>query len=263
MKLKLVPARQGIVWVRLGMRTFFKQPLAITGLFFMFMAAMSVLSMVPVLGSGIALALLPAATLGLMVATEEANKGKFPMPVVLVSAFRAGRQQLRSMVILGVLYALGFALVMGISTLVDDGQFARLYLGGEVNPEQLMQSDFELAALTAMALYMPLALMFWHAPALVHWHGISPAKSLFFSLVACLRNFWAYTLFGLTWMAAFLTMGLVVAIIAAIAGSPALVNAILFPLGLSMAAMFFTSIYFTFVDTFDLTPGEPHDAAHP
>jgi hypothetical protein len=55
----------------------------------------------------------------------------------------------------------------------------------------------------------------------------------------------------------------VVAIIASIAGSPALINAILFPLGLSMAAMFFTSIYFTFIDTFDLTPGEPDDAAHP
>ena len=263
MKLKLVPARQGIVWVRMGMRTFFKQPLALTGLFFMFMAAMSVLSIVPLLGSGIALALLPAATLGLMVATEEANKGKFPMPVVLISAFRAGHQRLRSMAILGVLYALGFALVMGLSTLVDDGQFARLYLGGEVNPEQLMQSDFELAALMAMALYLPLSLMFWHAPALVHWHGISPVKSLFFSLVACLRNFWAYALFGLTWMAAFLTVGVVVAIIAAVAGSPAIINAILFPVGLSMAAMFFTSIYFTFIDTFDLTPGEPDDAAHP
>lgn len=263
MKLKLVPARQGIVWVRMGMRTFFKQPLAITGLFFMFMASMTVLSIVPVLGSGIALALLPAATLGLMVATQEANKGKFPMPVVLVSAFRAGRQQLRAMVILGVLYALGFALVMGVSTLVDDGQFARLYLGGEINPEQLMKSDFELAALTAMLLYLPLSLMFWHAPALVHWHGISPVKSLFFSLVACLRNFWAFALFGVTWLAAFLTMGLVVAIIAAIVGSPAVVNAILLPAGLSMAAMFFTSIYFTFVDTFDLTPGEPHDAPHP
>jgi hypothetical protein len=198
-----------------------------------------------------------------MVATEEANKGKFPMPVVLVSAFRAGRQQLRSMVILGVLYALGFALVIGLSTLVDDGQFARLYFGGEVNPEQLMQSDFELAALTAMVLYLPLSLMFWHAPALVHWHGISPVKSLFFSLVACLRNFWAYTLFGLAWMAAFMTMMLVVAVIAPIADNPAVVIAILIPLGLSMTAMFFTSIYFTFVDTFDITPGEPHDAAHP
>jgi hypothetical protein len=263
MKLKLVPARQGIVWVRMGIRTFFKQPLALTGLFFMFMAAMSVLSIVPVLGSGIALALLPAATLGLMAATQEANKGKFPMPVLLISAFRAGRQQLRSMVVLGVLYALGFALVIGLSTLVDDGQFARLYLGGEVNPEQLMQSDFELAALTAMALYLPLSLMFWHAPALVHWHGVSPVKSLFFSLVACMRNFWAFALFGLTWMAVFLTAGLVIAIIASLAGSVAVVNAVLLPVGLSMATMFFTSIYFTFVDTFDLTPGEPDDAAHP
>lgn len=263
MKLQLVPARQGIVWVRMGIRTFFRQPLALTGLFFMFMAAMSVLSIVPVLGSGIALALLPAATLGLMAATQEANKGKFPMPVLLISAFRAGRQQLRSMVVLGVLYALGFAVVMGLSALVDGGQFARLYLGGEINPEQLMQSDFEFAALTAMVLYLPLSLMFWHAPALVHWYGISPVKSLFFSLVACMRNFWAFTLFGLTWMAVFLTTGLVIAIIASLAGSAAVVNAVLLPVGLSMAAMFFTSIYFTFVDTFDLTPGEPDDAAHP
>ena len=64
MKLRMVPARQGAVWVKMGMRTFFKQPLALSGLFFLFMAAMSVLSMVPVLGSIVALTLLPAATLG-------------------------------------------------------------------------------------------------------------------------------------------------------------------------------------------------------
>ena len=28
MKLHIVPARQGILWVKLGMRTFFRQPLA-------------------------------------------------------------------------------------------------------------------------------------------------------------------------------------------------------------------------------------------
>ena len=101
MKLRMVPARQGAVWVKMGMRTFFKQPLALSGLFFLFMAAMSVLSMVPVLGSIVALTLLPAATLGLMAATQETTKGKFPMPTVLVSAFRAGQQQLRGMLVLG------------------------------------------------------------------------------------------------------------------------------------------------------------------
>jgi hypothetical protein len=257
MKLRMVPARQGAQWVKLGIRTFFKQPLALSGLFFMFMAAMSVLSMVPVLGNIIALALLPAATLGLMAATQETTKGKFPMPTVLVSAFRAGRQQMRGMLVLGVLYAAGFLLVMGVSALADGGKFARLYLvGGELSAELLTQSDFEWAALTAMVLYLPLSLLFWHAPALVHWHGISPAKSLFFSLVACLRNFWAFLVFGLVWMAVFLSTGLIAAIVSALLGSPQLVGVILFPAGMAMAAMFFTSLYFTYDDTFDVSTGD-------
>jgi hypothetical protein len=60
----------------------------------------------------------------------------------------------------------------------------------------------------AMALYLPLSLLFWHAPALVHWHGVPPLKSLFFSLVACMRNFKAFTLFGLAWVGVFLMGGL-------------------------------------------------------
>ncbi len=66
MKLNVVPAKTGTLWVRQGIRAFWKQPLALTGLFFMFMASMSILSIVPVLGSFLALMLLPAATLGLM-----------------------------------------------------------------------------------------------------------------------------------------------------------------------------------------------------
>ena len=72
------------------MRTFFRQPLALAGLFFMYMAAASVLSLMPVLGTVVALAIVPAATLGLMAATREATLGKFPMPSILISAFRAG-----------------------------------------------------------------------------------------------------------------------------------------------------------------------------
>ena len=90
MKLNRVPARTGWLWVRLGLRTFARQPLAMGGLFFMFILGVSVLAMVPVLGAPLALALLPAATLGLMAATKEAASGRFPMPTVLASAFRAG-----------------------------------------------------------------------------------------------------------------------------------------------------------------------------
>ena len=46
MKLNIVPARTGTQWVREGVRTFFKQPLAMAGLFFMFMASLSVAAFV-------------------------------------------------------------------------------------------------------------------------------------------------------------------------------------------------------------------------
>jgi hypothetical protein len=257
MKLLIVPARQGVVWFQEGVRTFLKQPLAFTGLFFMFMAAVSLLSMLPVIGTPIALALLPAATLGLMAATEIADQGHFPMPQVLITGFRAGKERLQSMVVLGVLYAVGFILVMGISATVDGGQFARVYLlGGELSPEVVMQGDFQTAALVAMALYLPLSLLFWHAPALVHWHGITPVKSLFFSAVACLRNFWAFTIFGLVWMAAFLGVATAVAVLVSVLGNVELINVILLPVGLAMAAMFFTSFYFTFRDCFQAPAGD-------
>jgi hypothetical protein len=258
MKLRMVPARQGATWVKMGVLTFFKQPLALAVLFVMFMAAMSALSLVPVLGPVLALTLLPAATLGLMVASQEATKGKFPMPTVLLAAFRAGRQQLRAMLVLGMLYALALFVVLGLSALVDGGQFARLYLGGGVISQELaQQADFQEAALLATVLYLPVSLLFWHAPALVHWHGVSPMKSLFFSMVACLRNVWAFTVFGVVWALTFVFTALLVATIAVLVASPDALGVVLLPFGLTMASMFFTSLYFTFDDTFEVSTGDP------
>jgi hypothetical protein len=257
MKLNIVSPRTGITWVKLGMRTFFRQPLALAGLFFMFMAVMTVASQLPYVGFVLAMALLPAATLGLMVATREAADGRFPMPLVLLAAFRAGKQQARAMLLLGGLYALGFMAAMGASYLVDGGDFARVYLGGSTpTREMMLQGDFQAAMWVFIGLHLPLSLMFWHAPALVHWHGLPPIKSLFFSLVACLRNFWAFVIFGLMWLS-LLVLGVVtVTTVGALMGSPDLAGDMLFPLLMLMASMFFTSLYFTFKDSF-VPPPQP------
>jgi hypothetical protein len=95
--------------------------------------------------------------------------------------------------------------------------------------------------------------MFWHAPALVHWHGVSPGKSLFFSLVACKRNFGAFTVFGLVWLGVFMAVGVVVAFLALAMGNPELVAALMFPASMLIAAMFFTSLFFSYRDCFDDT----------
>ncbi len=262
MKLNIVPARTGLTWVKLGVKTFIKQPLAMSGLFFMFMAVLSLATLLPFVGAALALALLPAATLGLMAATQEATKGKFPMPSILISAFRAGQQQMRAMLVLGALYAAGFLTIMAVSALFDGGQFARLYLvGGKITEELVLQNDFQLAMWVALALYMPLSLLFWHAPALVHWHGVTPVKSLFFSVMACYKNFGALTVFGLAWTALFIVATLVVTLIAVLLGNPGLATAAMFPVALVVVAMFFTSIYFTFQDSFTATPPDLPDAS--
>jgi hypothetical protein len=252
MKLNLVPARTGILWVKLGMRTFFRQPLALAGLFFMFMALMTIASQIPYLGFVLAMTLLPATTLGLMAATLDACAERFPMPIVLLTAFRANKQKTQAMLLLGALYACGFLLAMGVSYLVDDGGFARVYLGGtSPTREMMLEPAFQGAMWTFIGLHIPLSLLFWHAPALVYWHDLSPVKSLFFSIVACLRNFWAFAVFGLTWLAVLVLTVVVVTTVAALLGSPGLAGDILFPGLMLLAAMFFTSLYFTFRDCFE------------
>ncbi|QKO21102.1 BPSS1780 family membrane protein [Rhodoferax sp. BAB1] len=251
MKLNIVPARAGFDWARAGVRTFWRQPLALAGLFFMFISLVSVASLIPYVGSVLALVLLPAATLGLMAATREAAQGRFPMPSVLFTAFRAGRPQARAMLLLGAMYATGFLLVLGASALIDGGAFARMYLvGGALTPELLQSAAFQNAMWVAMALYLPFSMMFWHAPALVHWHGITPGKSVFFSFVACKRNFGAFALYVLSWLGLFFAVGVLVMIVTITLGQPGLMNTLMFPTAMLLAAMFFSSMWFTFHDSF-------------
>jgi hypothetical protein len=259
MKLNIVPARTGIQWVKLGLLTFFKQPLALAGLFFMYMTAAALLSLVPVIGAVLGLAIVPAATLGLMAATQEAEKGRFPMPTVLLSAFRAGRQRLRAMLVLGVLYAAACMAVMGLVSLIVEVPQAPAQA---TTTQAMMTPQFQLAMLLGTAMYLPVSLLFWHAPALVHWHGVSPGKSLFFSAVACLRNAGALLMFALAWTLVVFCASLVILAVAVLAGSPQLAATALMPLALIITAMFSTSLYFTFRDSFvadappQQTPGE-------
>jgi len=251
MKLNVVPAKTGSRWVRQGIRAFWKQPLALTGLFFMFMASMSVVSIVPVLGGFLALMLLPAASLGLMAATREVDLGKFPMPVTLIAGFRNGPEGKRNMAVLGAIYAVAFIGVMGLSALVDGGDFAKLYLvGGSLDMDILMKPEFQNAMWLSLMLYLPLSLVFWHAPALTHWHAVPVSKGLFFSTVACLSNWRAFLVFGLMWALIFLGTTLTITLISSFVGDNDFAAMALLPAMLMLAAMFFCSTYYSFKDCF-------------
>ena len=253
MKLNIVPARTGILWVKLGIQTFFKQPLALTGLFFMYMAVVLVLSQLPLIGPVLGGMLVPAATLGLMAATAEAASGRFPMPTVLISAFRAGRQRARAMLLLGAMYTAGSMLATALGTLVTPDPTP-------IAGTDVQMAQFDPRMLVVLLLHTPLLVLFWHAPALVHWHGVTPVKSLFFSAIACLRNMGALLLYGLTWMGVFLVAGFVLSTLGMMMGGVALARGVMMPTVLLLVAMFSTSLYFTFRDSFR---AEDEDEAAP
>ena len=265
MKLQILPASTGITWVKLGVKTFFKQPLALGGLFFMFMAATSFLSIIPFAGTVMALAIIPAATLGLMVAALETLRGKFPMPSVLLTAFKADKHRLRGMLTLGVMYAIAFLAIVMLVNSVDGGTLEQLDLADPEKARVVMDDPaFQNALMIGFALYGVLSITFWHAPGLVYWYGLSPTKALFFSIVACVKNLGAYVMYGLTWMAILMGVSVFLAVVLGAFGMQALARPIMMAFALSMAAMLSTSVYFTFRDSFvhtEESPAELHPPA--
>lgn len=253
MKLKIVPARTGVVWVRLGIQLFFKQPLALSGLFFLFMATVSVLNLVPLLGSLASLVLLPALGLGMMAAAQRASQGSFPMPSTLLSGLRGQQASPKPMLVLGALYTLCFCVVVLLTTIADGGEFARMFFLHGPQDEAGAQASVALprGIFLFMLLHLPLSLAFWHAPALAHWHGIAPVKSVFFSLVGCWRNKGAYVVFGLAWFAVVMAEGILVQILALLLSSPEVLVIGVYAISLLTTSMFMCSVYFSFRDSFE------------
>jgi len=155
---------------------------------------------------------------------------------------------------LGALYAAGFLLLMAASMLVDGGMFARVYLAGEpIRPELVQADSFQAALWLSMLLYVPLSMLFWHAPALVFWQGVPPVKSLFFSWMACWRNKGAFLVYAGVWAAVFGSAAVLAMLVATLMGDPQATLSIMMPLALLVAAMFFTSMLFTVKDCFSAT----------
>jgi hypothetical protein len=110
--------------------------------------------------------------------------------------------------------------------------------------------DFQNALMIGFALYGLLSILFWHAPGLVHWYGVSPVKAVFFSVIACMRNLGAYLMYGLTWLALLMGASVVLGGLLGAFGLQSLGRPVIMAFGLSMAAMLSTSVYFTFRDSF-------------
>lgn len=263
MKLRLVTAGTGATWVNLGLRTFFKQPIALSSVFFLGMLVMMVISAVPMVGSIVATALAPAVTVAMMVATAQVTQGQRPMPWVLLSAFRSSAGQTRSMVILGALFSAAISGVFALSAWVDGGQLLGVMQGTvKFTPELAKESAFRNAMWLMLGLSMAVSVLIWHAPGLIHWHKVTPIKALFFSAVACVRNGGAFLIYGVVAMGLMIGSSMAISVVGGILlalGLPSMVvMSFLMVLTVMVVVMVTASQVFSFRDSFE-APGTAND----
>jgi hypothetical protein len=263
MKLRLVPAARGALWVRQGFAVFFKHPLGFAGLFATFLFALFLSMLLPWIGPLLLLAILPLISLGFMIGTRTALAGRFPLPRVFFEPLRRGRARQVALLQLGVLYALATALIIWFSDVVDAGALDRLMQtlsNSKTTPEAMQQALADPRLQTGLVLRFGLAgllsVPFWHAPALVHWGAQSAPKSLFFSLMACWRNRGAFAVYALTWTAAILLFAVGANLLFALLGQVQIMAVAAMPASLIISTVFYASLYFTFADCFEMNAAD-------
>ncbi|MEO6407389.1 MAG: BPSS1780 family membrane protein [Burkholderiaceae bacterium] len=269
MNLPTVPARHGTLWVRQAFQTFARQPLAFGGMFAAFMFTVFVTTLLPLIGSVLLLVALPLVSLGFMLATRDALEGRVPLPNAYWRPLRGDPRRRMALLQLCLLYTVATFAIMWLSDLFDGGALDALMLalsGSEkVTPEIVSQRVADPALRNGLLLRFGLAgllsVPFWHAPALVHWHGHSAAKSLFASSIAVWRNRAAFTLYGLAWVGVVLGFTIVASLLFGLLGQPQWIALAAMPASLLFSTVFYVSLYFTFVDCFAAAPPTVGDDA--
>lgn len=255
--LQVVPPLQGARWVREGFVQFTRRPLAYTLLFVIFLIAAMLLALVPLVGGLLQMMSLPLLSLGFMIATQDAQRGRPVGPQAFLAPLRGPRERRQSLLSLCVLYGVCAVLILLAVDALSGQAMLRLQqlVGqGDSTPEEVDALLGESGVTTALfgggVLATLLSLPFWHAPALVHWAGQRPGQALFSSTLAVWRNKGAFLVYGLTWTLLIFAFGTFTALVFGLLGARQLAAMAALPAGLMFSTAFYASLLATYEDCF-------------
>jgi uncharacterized membrane protein len=201
-------AGRGVNWWTDSWTLFMKNPGMCIVLGLVLLVVCVVLNFVPVLG-GLALALLMPAFMGswLLAARKLESGGTLEVG----DAFLAFKDQLTPLLVLGALSLAATAVIFIVLTVFGMGAAFGLGFGGGMHGGMGAMAAMGaglFGVLVAMALFVPVSMAFWFAPALVVFDGMAPVEAIKASFAACLRNVMPFLVYGV--------LGLVASIVASI-----------------------------------------------
>jgi hypothetical protein len=189
-----VPAGHGWNWIAEGWTLFKNAPgmwIAITVMYVVIL----MLAFIPIVG-GIALSLfMPVLGGGVMLGCRALDEGK---ELEFQHLFAGFRTQFGTLVAVGALYLVASIAIMFIAMIVTGASLFALFAGGGQDPAALAAAftTMALAALVMLALFVPLMMALWFAPALVVFHGLGAVEAMKQSFTGCLRNIVPFLVYG-------------------------------------------------------------------
>jgi uncharacterized membrane protein len=170
--------------------------------FLIFVVIMIVLAIIPVLGNIVGALISPFLVAGMMVGCRELERNE---ELTVSHLFAAFGKDSGPLLVLGLLEFGLSLIVMLIAALVIflsvGMMFVGVLAGQSLDPGVTLDPGFWIGALTMLlivvALFIPVTMAVWFAPALVVLNGIEPWTALKWSFFACLKNIWPFTVYGL------------------------------------------------------------------
>ncbi|MDD3352390.1 BPSS1780 family membrane protein [Zoogloea sp.] len=257
MQARMLPAQRGWVWIFDGFILWKRNPALLTFLVFGCSLVLLLIASVPLVGQVAMSLIMPAMSLGIFNGCKAVHERRKAGPEVLISGFK---QNFPELVKIGGLYLAGTLIVMGISLLIDgdmNEKFGKAMLGKAEWGETFDDPSFTLALLVATVGSTPLMMAYWFAPLLAGWGKVPAAKALFFSFVACLRNWRPFLTYGIGLMTIAMMAGVLISILGLVSPLLSILPAMIFPV--VFIPVVFASFYTNALDVFEhIGPHEPN-----
>ena len=254
------PASHGWAWIKQAWAQFKQQPRGWLAAMALVYLVTVVLSLVPVIGSLASMILGPVFAGGLMLGARAQQRTGI---LRSTTAFAGFSQRGRQLATIGVLYVAGLMVVSLVAGLIavatgalTAGSMEALSSNNPALVAAAVGPGLGLFLLLLMLGLVPLLMLYWFAPALVVFDGMTAVAAMRLSFQACWKNLVPLIVYGLALLFLLVGGSLVFALLATLLGAlsetlTAVVMLLLIPLMLLFAALVILSIFTAYLDVFD------------
>jgi len=207
-----LPARTGWEWLKQGIGLFRKQPAALTTLLFANILFSIGLSAVPILGSVLAVVLIPSFTMAFMQACLMIENGDRVTPAVLLTGFR--QPALVALCKLGLVYLAVSLLMMVITRLaIPPEVIMQMMPRPDAKTPPTVQTSHMVALFGVFLLDVAVLVTLCFAAPLTYWKHMGPGKATFYSFFAVIRTARPFLVLLAAWFGIFFGVCIVAALV--------------------------------------------------